>query len=104
MLSSKWYRYTAAGFIFLGLALALVYWFTGFYMYFTHQVSWADVVTFDTAVGGKWQYPTPYTLIFVKVWFTALSAISMVIGCILALIYDGNKKRKDGRRILRKNL
>lgn len=97
MFSSKWYRWTAAGFIILGIGLAMVYWITGLYMYFTHQVSWLDVVTFDTAVGGKWAYPTPYTLNFAGVWFTALSACSITLGCVMLLPALNYIERKDAK-------
>lgn len=102
MFSSKWYRWTAAGFIILGICLAMVYWITGLYMYFTNQVTWLDVVTFDTAVGGKWAYPTPYTLIFASVHFTALSAISILTGCVMllpALKYIENRNAKHKKTL-----
>jgi hypothetical protein len=97
MFSSKWYRWTAISFIILGVGLAMVYWATGLYMYFTHQVLWSDVVTFDTAVGGKWAYMTPYTLLFASVWFTALSACSFIIGCVMFIPALKSIENKDAK-------
>ena len=85
MFSSKWYRWVAGITLLSGFGMGILYWLLSFGLAIHGTVTWDEVFMFDTAVGGKYCLPIPYTLIYLRMWLTGGGLVVSTIGALMLL-------------------